>query len=506
MREINRANRFAIVLYYIRIKAKIYLLRMGEFFKSIYETLHLAEIPFFFSFLFHRYSVRQFDPRVVPDNFRILSAYSPNQRFEANRKGKLRILETQWQRSWFKLKNALFFGAYQSRLEAAVIYTFTTISIELYNPFDKKVLRMFLRRKLALLETLLERVKTLNGRSWNRDYVRVHIDFYHRSSLLQYRVIDQMHQAVARQKVPAIIKDAQLAIKKGLYPILITRGSSGAYWIRNTKREVAGLFKPFDEEIHAPNNPVGPNLQGALGKRKTRHGCRVGESAHHEVAAFIVDKFFGFGIVPHTYYASFTHNTFFYARENPRSRLRVTKTKYGSFQEFLSGFIPVDELPSDEFDKIPLDEFQLLVVLDVILGNTDRNTGNLLIGEEKLAAIDHGLCFPDEVEDYNYWYWGFFEQGKKELYPAIIDLLKNFPLEELAWELKGKCFISQSSIDRMRERLALFTQGVLAGLVPAQMHNLLVFEYLEPLYEYRDSLPQRAKEQVEKYIMLGDYL
>ncbi len=224
---------------------------------------------------------------------------------------------------------------------------------------------------------------------------------------------------MAHQKVPEIIKDAQLAIKKGLYPILITRGSSGAYWIRNTKREVAGLFKPFDEEIHAPNNPVGPNLQGALGKRKTRHGCRVGESAHHEVAAFIVDKFFWLWNSSSHLYASFTHNTFYHARENPRSRLRSMKTKYGSFQEFLSGFIPIDELPSNEYDKIPLDEFQLLVVLDVILGNTDRNTGNLLIGEEKLAAIDHGLCFPDALEDYSYWYWGFLSRERRSFIPQL---------------------------------------------------------------------------------------
>lgn len=269
--------------------------------------------------------------------------------------------------------------------------------------------------------------------------------------------------------------------------------------MRGPNREILGLFKPFDEEIYAPNNPVGPRSQGTLGLRKLRAGCRVGESPHHEVAAFLVDEFLGFGIVPKTYYASFEHRVFFTAGEDRLQRSEIKK-KLGSFQEYVGGFVSINKLRSEEIKKIPLDEYQLLVVLDMILGNTDRNIGNILFGEEKVAAIDHGLCFTDVSDNqFSFWYWSYLSQGKEPLLKSIVDLLDHFPLEELGYKLRKECYISIKAIQCMRERLALFTAAINAGLVPAEIEGLMIPPYLIPLKDCSATLKAKADEQVVLY-------
>ena len=209
----------------------------------------------------------------------------------------------------------------------------------------------------------------------------MHIQVFGRNSLLQAEVVRRMKEAVKKQKPNALLIEAQAALKEGVSPVLATKGVSGAYWMRGADRRIVGLFKPFDEEMRAPNNPMGAEYQGSLGLRRIRIGCRVGESPHHEVGAFVVDEFFGFGIVPKTYYAEFTHRVFYLARED-RSR-KANKTKYGSFQEFVEGFVSLEKLTRKEVASIPLDEFQLLVVLDVIIGNTDRNVEIFFLGQRK---------------------------------------------------------------------------------------------------------------------------
>lgn len=466
---------------------------------NLYDSLKVSEVSFFIQFLLHDYSTKQFDITHVPENLRLLFRLRSKNWVNSTRDGRLYLLTTRGGKTLFSLKNFLLGGALQKRVERVVLYTYLTLTLELNNPFNKKTLLYFLHKKIALMERILDRMKTLNGKAWDQTEIRLHIEIFHRNSLLQAHVIETMHLAVKRQKEGPVIKEAKEALKKGLTPVLITQGLSGAYWMRGTDRKIVGLFKPFDEEIHAPNNPVGPYYRGAMGLRKTRRGCRVGESAHHEVAAFIVDEFFGFGIVPRTYYAQFTHRIFFLSREDRLTMRSAIKTKIGSFQEFVEGFASVDKLSREERESIPLDEFQLLVVLDVIIGNTDRNIGNILFGDEKIAAIDHGLCFPDTNDYFSYWYWSFFEQGERPLFKPIRDLLNHFPFEGLEQRLKKKCFISLNSLHRMRERVALFTEAINLGLAPAQLQDLFVSEYLTPLLELNTSLKAAAAIQAQLY-------
>lgn len=474
----------------------IWWFRFKGYLQKLYTTLYLNEITYFCLFLLHRYSPKQIDFRNVPQNLRMI--FRGNW-LTSSQRGKLSLLTTKREKFFFSLWNILLFGALQKRIERVIYFSFITITLELNNPFDTKILMFFLEKKLSILNRFLTYLELINGKRWDQKRIKLHIDSFYRNSLLQHQIIRNMQKALHRQKMPKIILKAQKGLEKGFGPILVVEGYSGSYWIRGPEREVLGLFKPFDEEIQGPNNPIGPEFQGALGQRQIRTGCRVGESAHHEVGAFLVDAFFGFGIVPRTYYAKFSHRTFFLAGEDRFASLRSKKTKYGSFQEFIEGFTSLSKIYKEQKDLLPSIEFQLLVVLDVIIGNTDRNLGNILVGEEKIAAIDHGLCFPDDHYNLSYWYWEF-EPGKKPLISSLVDLLDNFPFEALQWKLKKNCYITQNCLDRMHERVVLFREGIRRGLMPSEMIDLMLPDYLYPIRDYKETLTIKAREQVERYL------
>ena len=64
-------------------------------------------------------------------------------------------------------------------------------------------------------------------------------------------------------------------------------GTSGGYLIENINKEMMCIFKPFDEEPFAPNNPKG--YIGQLHQTGFRKGILSGECAEREVAAFLLD-------------------------------------------------------------------------------------------------------------------------------------------------------------------------------------------------------------------------
>lgn len=451
------------------------------------------------SFLLHKYSAEHYSPVHMKHNFRELLSLEPGEWLDCDMEGKLRRLKTGWSRLWFRLRNLFTCGAFQSRLVKAVFFTLLTGTIELNNPFHRALLIEYLERKIAFIERLRKRVQKINGKKWPTEALDLYVAIFRRNSLLQNQIIIRMEKAVRGQKKTELHREIEAALKKGLHPLLVTEGCSGSYWMRGTDRQIMALFKPFDEDNFAPNNPVGPRLQASLGQRRMRPGVRSGEAAHREVAAFVIDQFFGFGIVPRTYYARFTHHTFYSAREDILSGRRVAKTKMGSLQEFIEGFIPLNKLPKEEWSTIPLDELHLLIVLDVILGNADRHTNNMLVGLGKIAAIDHALSLPDIPAEPSTWYWSRFEQAKQPLLPAIAEIVLNFPFERLSSKLRKRCEIELSSLYRMRERVALFAAGVRAGHTLADLAGLMTLANLEELMDLNSTLCAKAGEIVSKY-------
>jgi hypothetical protein len=109
---------------------------------------------------------------------------------------------------------------------------------------------------------------------------------------------------------------------------------------------------------------------------RLRESIPRGSYYKRERAAYLVDKFLRFGLVPPTV-------------------IREVDGEIGSMQRFISNGSTILELPQE---KINQDETQehlaRLWVFDYIIYNSDRHNSNFLIGDDKkVHAIDNGLAF-----------------------------------------------------------------------------------------------------------------
>lgn len=491
-------------VYFLLIKNYLLYgwLRFNLFFQNLYFRFKIDQLYYFIKYLFHHYDSRQFSVLCFKKNLTLLQRVRKDKQIwlDAKSNGELIEFSSRLQKYLYILKDLVLLGAPHSRLFKVIKLTLTVLCIEVYNPLDKKILKKFIPRKIAYYNRLKEGLKKMNGSPFSIEGADFQLRIFEGASYLQMKITKEMRKACLKTRKPEVIKLAEEGLAKGLFPLLVTVGLSGSYWMRGPDRQILGLFKPYDEEINAPNNPMGPAIQGGLGQRNARSGIRVGEGAHREVAAYLIDQFFGFGIVPRTFYASFTHQIFTYAHENPNIGIRSMKTKYGSFQEYVEGFKPLHHLDEKETQSISLEEYQLLLLLDIILGNSDRNANNVLYNEGKLAAIDHALCFPDVHETLTSWYLKSLSQGKEPLYSSIKQILSHFPYEGLSSLLKRKCLISNNCLERMRERIALFNAGIERGYTPFDLHDLMQIEYLNPLAYHDLTLKEAAEKSLELYL------
>ena len=102
-------------------------------------------------------------------------------------------------------------------------------------------------------------------------------------------------------KVMKLLETTMEALENGKNPELTTEGTSGVYQILSQKNIKISVFKPFDEEVNAPNNPR--NRAAPLGSEGICKGILSGECATREVAAYVLDSIGeGFHGVPTTTY------------------------------------------------------------------------------------------------------------------------------------------------------------------------------------------------------------
>ncbi|MEU7633748.1 hypothetical protein AB0C34_27855 [Nocardia sp. NPDC049220] len=196
------------------------------------------------------------------------------------------------------------------------------------------------------------------------------------------------------------------------------------------------LVEPENWESLSSNNAVYllRSTDGALniykpisGERLGRYGIPNvhGEYAKREVAAFRVDEILGFGLVPPTAMI-----------DGPRGR--------GSLQQF----VPSTEARAPwHYEEL---QRQQMAVLDYIIGNTDRHSGNYrtcLNG--RLLATDHGSSFPEKL---NHFSSDFLHMYKNKSFDA--DVMKRLGAVDpdhlrLALEEVG---LSRTAIDGALER------------------------------------------------------
>ncbi|KAF3827813.1 hypothetical protein GH733_001048 [Mirounga leonina] len=197
----------------------------------------------------------------------------------------------------------------------------------------------------------------------------------------------------------AVVRQAEVAIERCIFPERIYQGSSGSYFVKDPQGKITAVFKPKNEEPYGHLNPKWTKwLQKLCCPCCFGRDCLVLNQGYlSEAGASLVDQKLELNIVPRTkvvYLASDTFNYSAIDRVKSRGkRLALEKVpkvgqrfnriglppKVGSFQLFVEGYKDADYwLRRFEAEPLPentnrqlLLQFERLVVLDYIIRNTD---------------------------------------------------------------------------------------------------------------------------------------
>ncbi|KAI9731154.1 MAG: phosphatidyl inositol kinase [Cirrosporium novae-zelandiae] len=154
---------------------------------------------------------------------------------------------------------------------------------------------------------------------------------------------DEANHRMTKLEFEDIVESVRTAIELGFHPKMITQGSSGSYFARNSEGKVVGVFKPKDEEPYASKNPkwtkwIHRNLFPCFFGR----ACLIPNLSYvSEAAAYVLDSRLGTNLVPYTDIVWLSSKSFSYDFWDRRSYYLKGKplpAKIGSFQVFLRGF------------------------------------------------------------------------------------------------------------------------------------------------------------------------
>jgi hypothetical protein len=145
-------------------------------------------------------------------------------------------------------------------------------------------------------------------------------------------------------------------------------GQCGNTSLIKLKDDGFAVFKPYDQE-------------GRYRVEERR------EQIQNERAAYLIDLFLGLELVPPTVMRALPEMD----ADNPKME------QVGSIQQFIEDARVGKELTEEEKNKVPKDEVMKLTLFDYMLQNTDRHDENYLVKNNKLYAIDHGLCLGTEI-------------------------------------------------------------------------------------------------------------
>ncbi|KAK5944503.1 Phosphatidylinositol 4-kinase LSB6 [Knufia obscura] len=146
-----------------------------------------------------------------------------------------------------------------------------------------------------------------------------------------------------KQYFDEVVESVRVAIELGMHPKMISQGSSGSYFARNSEGKVVGVFKPKDEEPYASRNPkwtkwIHRNLFPCFFGR----ACLIPNLSYvSEAAAYVLDVQLRTNIVPHTDIVWLSSKSFYYDFWEKGGFWRRNKelpAKPGSFQVFLKGY------------------------------------------------------------------------------------------------------------------------------------------------------------------------
>lgn len=294
------------------------------------------------------------------------------------------------------------------------------------------------------------KISSVKGKTQEEEHLEIHHSVFQAPSGVLPYTAEQLAaytaaetQRMTRTQFDDTVESVRVAIELGTHPKMISQGSSGSYFARNSEGKVVGVFKPKDEEPYASRNPkwtkwIHRNLFPFFFGR----ACLIPNLSYvSEAAAYVLDCQLRTYLVPYTDVVWLSSKSFYYDFWERRSNWRGKKSlpaKVGSFQVFLKGFkdanIFLRENPwpdqatgfradlehtrkrrplsncipgsghSDDEDETPVvmsppqpqehtpkfhwtptlkqafrEELEKLVILDYIMRNTDRGLDNWMI-------------------------------------------------------------------------------------------------------------------------------
>lgn len=253
------------------------------------------------------------------------------------------------------------------------------------------------------------------------------------------RVINAELEGICPDPLKKMIFKIKHGFEIGLNPSALEEGVSGNYFLKDDSRSPVAIFKPFDEEAFAPNNPKG--YVGVLGSDKGfRPGILSGENATREVAAYLLDNNSVHNVPPttfvqvaHPYFSGNKKNSMLGIKENSYLPKDI---KLGSLQMLRKNDGEIGDFSCSKFRT---DEVQAIAALDLRILNCDRNEGNILVRIKKtpggtsykLIPIDHGLSFPDNLSIADYEVvWYMWPQIRKPINEKLKEYIQNLDIKK----------------------------------------------------------------------------
>lgn len=200
-----------------------------------------------------------------------------------------------------------------------------------------------------------------------------------------------------------------------------------------------------------------------------RGSIETGHFFKREVAAFEIDRIIGTDLVPPT--AVREYNGF-----------------YGSIQEFKHGFMSYQ---SKRADKITTEYKQRLALLDFLIANTDRHSGNFLVSHSgEITAIDNGCTFPskDDFSIYSYFQkelcYNEYSPDMTEDMKSILKRMNDSTVKNARSALLDSGLIDERAYRGFLGRLSGMADSISRGDYDWNRNNIM--EYTGKFYEGYD--------------------
>ncbi|KAI9715836.1 MAG: phosphatidyl inositol kinase [Chrysothrix sp. TS-e1954] len=194
------------------------------------------------------------------------------------------------------------------------------------------------------------RVKKIKGKTPDEEKLEIHYSVFQPPEGMRTATADELASGMLdtddkmkREEFEDVLESVKVAIELGVQPKMITQGSSGSYFARNSEAKVVGVFKPKDEEPYASKNPkwtkwIHRNLFPCCFGR----ACLIPNLSYvSEAAAYVLDTRLQTNLVPYTdivHLSSISFNYDFWDRKAYYRKRKALPDKVGSFQVFLKGF------------------------------------------------------------------------------------------------------------------------------------------------------------------------